>query len=559
MADLFTIIAGIIASAQPPRTAEEILREAESQARGSDRQKGSGRKAAPIEPSDSSDPEASLSSARGGRRENQSESSKKEVSGSEALSVSQGENAGEPKTNGFDVETINKEFALVILGNTAKVFQWQTNAALEDQLRVITVETFKQWFSNRFVERRQADGKLKAVTWGTAWLSSKPRRQYRGVEFHPNPDGAPGTDGYLNLWSGFAIEPAPESDARKYKTFRDHVLVNICAGRADHFKWLWAWFAHMVQRPRERLGKAIVMRGAMGAGKTIVGKIIGQLFPRHYFCVDDARYVTGQFNAHMATCLLLQADEAVWAGDKAAEGRLKGLITSEYQQIESKGVDPIRLRNYVRLIMTSNEEWVVPAGKDERRFVVFDVDPRCAQQNEYFAEMQRELDGGGLAALLADLLAFDLSSVDLYRSPLTDALLEQKIRSLPSIDAWWFERLMSGTVTGRAREWKQQIPTLTLYRDYIRVSDQVGIRRKSEQTAFGMRLHKLLPTLGNAKRMDEVWDDDKSEMRSDRVHCYLLPPLQEARAAFEKVVNQSVQWPKDDGEGEGESREELEF
>ena len=108
------------------------------------------------------------------------------------------------------------------------------------------------------------------------------------------------------------------------------------------------------------------------------------------FLVDDPRYVTGQFNAHMASCLLLQADEAVWAGDKAAEGRLKGLITAPMQQIEAKGIDPVRLDNYVRLLMTSNEEWVVPAGKDERRFAVLDVDPRCAQQHEYFAEMDQK-------------------------------------------------------------------------------------------------------------------------------------------------------------------------
>ncbi|WP_143046877.1 primase-helicase family protein [Bradyrhizobium erythrophlei] len=103
------------------------------------------------------------------------------------------------------------------------------------------------------------------------------------------------------------------------------------------------------------------------------------LFASHYFQVDDARYITGQFNAHMASCLLLQANEAVWAGDKTAECRLKGLITSEVQIIESKGVDPIRLRNFVRAIMSSNEGWVVPAGMDERRFVVLDVNPRGAQ------------------------------------------------------------------------------------------------------------------------------------------------------------------------------------
>jgi hypothetical protein len=48
----------------------------------------------------------------------------------------------------------------------------------------------------------------------------------------------------------------------------------------------------------------------------------------------------------MASCLLLQADEAVWAADKSAEGKLKGLITAETQMIESKGVDPIRMRSY---------------------------------------------------------------------------------------------------------------------------------------------------------------------------------------------------------------------
>ncbi len=68
--------------------------------------------------------------------------------------------------------------------------------------------------------------------------------------------------------------------------------------------------------------------------------------------------------------------------------------------------------------MTSNEEWVVPAGKDERRFTVLDVDPRCAQNHQYFKEMDEELAAGakgdtGYSHLLADLLAFDLESVNL--------------------------------------------------------------------------------------------------------------------------------------------------
>jgi hypothetical protein len=93
---------------------------------------------------------------------------------------------------------------------------------------------------------------------------------------------------------------------------------------------VFGFFAHVVQRTRERLGVAPVLRGRMGSDKTKVGEVFGRIFPRLYFLVDDARYVTGHFNAHMATCLLL----AVWADDKAVARRLKGIITSPIQRLK---------------------------------------------------------------------------------------------------------------------------------------------------------------------------------------------------------------------------------
>jgi hypothetical protein len=98
-------------------------------------------------------------------------------------------------------------------------------------------------------------------------------------------------------------------------------------------------------------------------------------------------------------------------------GRQGGRTTSQgnyhLAHPEAKGIDPIRLPNYVRLIMTSNEDWVVPAGMNERRFCVLDVDPRCEQNYEYFREIDEVLPHGGLEYLLADLLAFDLDTVNL--------------------------------------------------------------------------------------------------------------------------------------------------
>jgi len=462
-----------------------------------------------------------------------------------------------PKPNalGYSVDELNREYALVLMGAKAVIFLEQPLAPIEDQKRMLSIDAFKAWHANRFTQRVDANGNLKTVTWSTAWLSSRQRRQYKGIEFFPDRDDAPGVSGYLNLWSGFAYEPAAHADPMRYKTFRDHLVNNVCHGDRDLFAWVFGFFAHLVQRPRERIGVALVLRGRMGTGKTKVGEIIGQLFPRHYFLVDDPRYVTGQFNAHMASCLLLQADEAVWAGDKAAEGRLKGLITSPIQQVEAKGIDPIRLLNYVRLIMTSNEEWVVPAGKDERRFAVLDVDPRCAQNHDYFREMDDELANGGYEHLLADLLAFDINSVDLRKVPRTEALLEQKIRSLDSVDGWWFGRLQSGQLTSHAEGWDNQIPCALLFNDYIHTAEKIGVKRKREETVFGMKLKRLIPRLPPRKKCTVV-DNEGGGVRSKRVWCYLIPPLAEARDHFEQIVNQPVPWPDDgtdDGPGERDS------
>jgi hypothetical protein len=458
-----------------------------------------------------------------------------------------GDNPDVPRSHGFSIDDLNKQYAVVMVGSQAVVFHEQPHARLvEHQVRMLGIDGFKTWFRNRFTEFRGRDGKIKRATWANSWLDAKDRRQYQGIEFFPDPTNAPGTPGYLNLWSGFAVKPAAEADQKKYKTFRDHLLANVCRGDEALFKWVFGFFAQTVQRPRERLGVALVMRGKMGTGKTKVGEVIGSLFPRHYFLVDDPRYVTGHFNAYMASCLLLQADEAVWAGDKAAEGRLKGLVTSPMQLIEAKGIDPIRLDNYVRLIMTSNEDWVVPAGKDERRFCVVDVDPRCAQNHDYFREMDEELAAGGLSHLLADLLAFDLGKIDLRVAPRTDALLEQKIRSLNSVESWWYGRLISGTPTRHDTEWREQVPIAAMFDDYVAVAEKIGVRRKQEETVFGMTLAKLMPGLPRVKRQVQI--DDAHGITVKRAHCYLLPPLSAVRENFEKAVGQRVAWPEDEAD-----------
>lgn len=462
---------------------------------------------------------------------------------------------GEPADWGYDVEAMNAEWALVLMGSRAIVMHLNPLAPLEDRHAVRTVEAFGAWHANRFTQVRGSDGRRKTKTWAQRWLCDRARRQYRGIVFVPGDDAA-APEGYFNLWRGFAVRPRPSPPgACGYAVFRDHLATNVCGGDPALYAWVFAWFAHIVQRPRERIGTALVFRGRMGSGKTKVGEVFGALFPSHYFLVDDPRYVTGQFNAHMASCLLLQAEEAVWAGDKAAEGRLKGLVTSKFQMIEAKGVDPIRLDNHVRLIMTSNENWVVPAGKDERRFCVLDVADHVAGQSGYFGEMDREMDGGGREALLADLLACDLDAVDLRKIPKTGALLEQKIRSFDSIESWWFERLQAGQTTRKTARWLGEIERELLFEDYLSEADRIGIKRRAAATEVGMTLKRLVPGLGDI-RPRRIGADGEQH----RVRVYVMPDLAACRAAYEVALQQRIEWCDPEGEaGEWRGGSEQDF
>lgn len=451
----------------------------------------------------------------------------------------------QPELWGFDIEDMNRQFALVLMGSKAVVVREMAQAKTEDRVRILTIDAFRAFFSNKFTQFVGTDGKIRTVTWAERWLRHRARRQFDGIEFHPDPNNEGGTEGYLNLWRGFSVQPRADGS---YAIFRDHLLTNVCAGDRQLFEWIFGWFAHLVQRPRERIGTALVFRGRMGAGKTKVGEVIGRLIVDHYFLVDDPRYITGQFNAHMAACLLMQAEEAVWAGDKAAEGRLKSLVTSSTQMIEAKGVDPVRVDNYLRLIMTSNEDWVVPAGKEERRFAVFTIGDLARDNHAYFAEMQAELDAGGYEALLADLLAFDLSSVNLRRIPKTEALLEQKIRSLKHVERWWLDCLQRGSVFRSGAEWHGEIAKPHLFAEYLADGDRAGIRHRSGETELGIALRKLIPGLREARK--NIRGDD-GEFKRQRI--WLIPSLEDCRAGFEELFGQPITWPLDDSAGEGAS------
>lgn len=435
----------------------------------------------------------------------------------------------------FDAEAFNKRYAVVIVGGRTMVLDevqqihdraFYDRHPWQDRHRYLSIDAFEKFHANRLLYDGEKD---RMVAESRLWLASAQRRTYEGVMFEP--DGVP--DGYYNLYQGFSVAPSP---AGSWDLLKEHMLLNVCGENVDLYDRLFAWFAAIVQDPGRKIEVALAIRGKQGSGKTVVGQIFGRLLGPHWRLVDNPRYVTGQFNAHMAQLLLLQADEGFWAGSKEAEGHLKGLISSDVQFIEPKGIDAIPVSNHMRLLVTSNEDWVVPAAMEERRWIVLDCGDGRMQDAAFFQAMMAEMQDGGYGRLLHDLLEFDLSTVNLRDIPQTAGLLEQKIRSLAPEVAWWYECLWKGAITGE--EWKDVIECADVEAAYVGFCD----RRKYKTTrAFSYLvkyvLERYVPGLGRTRLTRSGGD-----AVGTRPRAFIFPDLDVCRKAFSDMAGGGVDW-----------------
>ncbi len=431
------------------------------------------------------------------------------------------------------IKKMNKEYAVVIVGGKVSVLWERRDSSGELKIDLLSLDAFNAWFGNRRVKVPVGD-KIKWVPLAKFWLGHRGRRQYSDIVFSPNQDVA----GAYNLWRGFQVTPKKGDWSR----FREHLLDNVCGGDESLYRTVFGWWANLFQNPDKKVGTALVLRGKQGVGKSIIGVFFGHLIGRaHYRPVADQRFLTGQFNAHMMGCLLLQADEAIWAGDKKAEGSLKNLITAARIPVEFKGKEVIWIENHVLVFITTNSHWAVPAGMEERRFITLDVGEEKIQDHEYFSAMVEQFENSGAEALMYDLLKFDLDSVDLRAIPKTDALRDQKAESLPVELHWYLDLLMRGQLPGDVNG-LGFAPAARLYDHFIDKSNKVGERRKKWEMTISKMLQQWVPGI---EKSEGKYSDRYGEEKRGRI--WHFPPLDVCRAAFDEESSESWPWEEQAG------------
>jgi len=428
---------------------------------------------------------------------------------------------------------INSEYATIeSLGGRFRIAcERYSNAKERYEVEFHLPDGFLKTWGNKFIEGFKYDktGKVCGtieIPVGKWWLAHPNRREYREVTFYPNHD----IKGAMNLWRGFSCDAVPGN----CQLYLDHIKKVMCKGNQLYYDYLIGWMANAVQNPHLPGQVAIVMRGGQGTGKGTFAAMFGKLFGTHYKQVTNPEHVTGTFNAMLADCAVLFADECFVANDKAAEGALKSLITEATIRVTPKGVDNMEARNCTHLLMATNRQWAVSADLDDRRFFILDVDDCRQVDTKYFGAMHEQMKAGGYEALLHMLMTYDLSKFDVFNCPKTSELRRQQDQSMEDMPAFLLHVLEEGRMLPSHSGWRNRVLKEA-------VVDQFKSEHPRFRTSVNHSLGIFLAKFGVTSTTGgqaETWVDSKGQKRQSakRPKLWLFPELAECRTLWETVT-----------------------
>lgn len=450
----------------------------------------------------------------------------------------------------FLVEELGDRFVIRYYGNKAMVGWFEGG-----NLQVMTPAQFKLAHAEKFTEI-VAGGDVKRVPLVDHWLKHPRTRRYDRVEFMP---GKEAPSHVLNLWRGWpertgwedfrlttegaipneGIFDGPEMPEGYCDLFLDHMREHMCDDDPEVFRYLLGWMADALWTPGP-VDTAIVLKGSQGSGKTFWAERFMEFFGVHSLTLDSPEQVVGNFNTHLMNKSVIFADEAFFAGNRAHAAKLKTLVTRPDLFVEPKGVDGFVARKMFRLIMASNDDHVIRAEFDDRRYLVLKVDAgRHNQDGEYFGAMMDEWRTGGRRALFRWLTGrwwgeqVAEGRFKRWKRPVTEGLNEQKDMSLPPAQMIIHTMLQTG-------ELPADCPSNTDCAVFVptRLMAEKARLDVAQETALGRALGALAS--GKSERVYLGEGRDRRQWRG-----YWLPALNICRERWEGVLGRRVDWTGD--------------
>ena len=331
------------------------------------------------------------------------------------------------------MDDVNKHHFVSTLSNKAVFCREILNNKCEIEVKEYSKRDFLDLYNQLDTVYGPLGNKLAWQNVMDFWINNKDRRQYEKNIFEPNCSDKR----FYNYWRGFYIKDDQVGDFPHIAHHLKHVW---CNGDEEKYTYLLKWFAHLFQYPEKMPGVALVIKGEKGTGKSGFIDAIGQkILGNMYIKVTDPKHLIGHFNFHLFGKLLVVSEEAIWAGDKSKEGKLKSMITDSQIIIERKGYDAEMVNNYLRFIFLTNETFSVPATYDERRFFALRISSEYKKDKQYFMNLYNAMNECEIVQFFNYLKEYKFNEIDILTPPVTSALFEDIKAGMDIFDRWLYD------------------------------------------------------------------------------------------------------------------------
>lgn len=322
-----------------------------------------------------------------------------------------------------------------------------------EDLRLLIAE-----YSSRLVFRQPGPMGVKIHDYGGN--EDKIPKMIKQIQIHAKP-------GELPLQMAYMLVESDNQTTTPLDYFLE--LVEIVANHKPELKeYVLNWLAHMLQKPYELPDVALIVTGQKGYGKDTLFDFFGEyILGNKYFknYTDNNQffdhYDTGRVNKILAK--LEEADRYICLKNASV---LKTTVTAKTQNPNPKGKTAFDVKNFCRLVLTTNTGNPVDFKDGERRFVLLAASGEKKGNLEFFSNVHTHLftpEGGKLVAEY--LLQRDIKQYNPRTLP-TNEYQEFVIDSETSVEER-FVKAWDGVETTAHDLFRQ-------YRTYCRQHDYTG-------------------------------------------------------------------------------------
>lgn len=186
----------------------------------------------------------------------------------------------------------------------------------------------------------------------------------------------------MNNYAGLRACPMPLVDtnsqvhSQHLATF-EHYLRSQIAGEGDeYYRYSMGWLASAMQRPHEKTGVALLIRGPQGCGKSLFVSLLARIVPHASMVTNKGlTTLTDRFNTDLDNKTLYMFGEAPEARHVSHDqlAAIKTIITDDSLHIEAKNKTIEQKKQYLNLIVCSNMLNCIETSEGDRRWCVLNT------------------------------------------------------------------------------------------------------------------------------------------------------------------------------------------